>query len=258
MSPSTDICVKKKQLDHFNVMANKYISSRSHNLCCAYKSEIWSKFLTHLPTKNYNVISDLMSGNAEAHSYLKQSGISYKNYYAIDQSPEMLSFIKDHTITALCSEITECSIPSSDLTLIIGGLHHIPNHAQQVLINVKKNLTQNGNAIIIEPTSSNIFFSIIRWLIYRKNNTFEHNSEKAFTNTQLENMFKNAGLKIEKTFYFGFIGYVIYYNLDAFPKLFINNTRINKLLSKVDSYLMSFRFIRYVSFATCYILSHDS
>ena len=137
-----------------------------------------------------------------------------------------------------------------DIIILIGGLHHVPDYAETVCSNLSKSLKKGGYFINFEPTNNNIFVRCIRNLIYKKNHIFDECTERAFSLSRYNSMFINSGLTIYRQFFPGLLGYVLYYNPDAFPFLNKGTTiTVDRIFDKECKYYAS-RFGRWMSFCT--------
>ena len=81
-----------------------------------------------------------------------------------------------------------------DLIILIGGLHHIPHAASNVVKSLAKGLKSGGWFISAEPTYGNIAIKKIREMIYRHNSLFDEQTERAFSVEELITIFKRAKL----------------------------------------------------------------
>lgn len=245
------------QRNHFNTISSKYLNSRKNKNHLAYKEIWWNQILDYLSSnftfdENNNSL-EAMCGLAEGSNLLRKAFPNLK-LYAFDYSDEMVNAaIKENVgfekiFQADVVNFTE--VEKYDIVIILGGLHHVPNSVDKVLSNIYKSLRKNGIFINLEPTHNNMFFKYIRESVYKKNSLFEENTERGFSLFEYNQMILNAGFGIKKQFFPGLLGYVLYYNPDAFPFLNIGTSLIAKLLSKFDWFLGTTWIGRKFSFAT--------
>ncbi len=111
-------------------------------------------------------------------------------------------------------------------------------------------LRPGGLLINLEPTHGNPLARMVRERIYRRNQLFDAETERAFSVEELDAMFVSAGLELAYRTYPGLLGYVLYYNPDAFPGLNLAGTRAVNMLFALERPLMATRIGRWLSFAT--------
>lgn len=137
-----------------------------------------------------------------------------------------------------------------DLVLLIGGLHHVPDKAPQVVQNLAAGLKEGGFFVNFEPTSGNPLFRVIREVIYRRNEIFDDATERAFGVDELKGFFSDAGLEEVKSFFPGLLAYTLYYNPYAFPLLNRGGQRWVDFFFAIDRFVMNHWIGRVFSFAT--------
>jgi hypothetical protein len=92
----------------------------------------------------------------------------------------------------------------------MGVLHHMTNDLEQVMENVKKHLSKNGQVIFFEPNSD--FLNWLRNLWYKLSDDFDHENERALSIEEInflckKNNFSNLYLKFT-----GNIGFYVILN----------------------------------------------
>lgn len=245
------------QREHFNLISSKYLNSRKNENHLAYKEVWWDKILEFL-LLNYNFDEncdslEAMCGLAEGSNLLKKAYPKLK-LNAFDYSDEMvLAAQKENNgnIRIFQADIINFSEKEKyDIIIILGGLHHVPNFVDKVLSNIHQALKKDGIFINLEPTHNNFLFRFIREYVYKENSLFEENTERGFRLEEYNQKLLKAGFGIKKQFFPGLLGYVLYYNPDAFPFLNIGTSRIAKIFSKIDWFLGKTFIGRKFSFAT--------
>lgn len=142
-----------------------------------------------------------------------------------------------------------------DIIILIGGLHHVPNDAENVVKTLARGLAPGGLFINLEPTYGNHLFKLVRDRIYKRNKIFDEQTERAFKVSELEQFFENAGLSKKRQYYPGLIAYVLFYNPYAFPFLNIGGKRAVDIVFRLDRLFMHNSLGRTLSFATLGIWS---
>jgi SAM-dependent methyltransferase len=137
-----------------------------------------------------------------------------------------------------------------DLMLIVGGLHHIPDFAEDVLKTLIAGIKPGGWFVSLEPTFGNPVFHRIRKRIYRRNQAFDDRTERDFSVSELLALFTGAGFVLKDIFFPGLLGYVLYYNPEAFPKLNFGRLQTVTVIFRLDRMMMSVGLGRLFSFAT--------
>lgn len=256
------------QRQHFNKIGDTYVQARSNKYHVVYQKIWWKEYFSwlidRLP-KNKGITGiDAMCGNAEVAVYL--AGISPKiKMDAFDYSDEMVSFAKKDIKTRNVNikiwkdDILHFSKDKNtyDFVVILGGLHHMPDYTKKVLSNIYKMLKPGGYFLNLEPTQNNGLLKLARKAIYHHNPIFEESTERAFDLEDYNNYLHQAGFTIEKQSYPGLIGYILFYNPDAFPYLNIPIMGLTKFLARIDVKLGNTRFGQYWSFATWTLAKKD-
>lgn len=245
------------QKTHFDNIGSFYINSRRNSKHLAYKKIMWDfildKFKKYLDTDKKLLGIEAMCGNAET-SMLFINNFPDIKMHAFDLSLNMINSIDKNIgekIIISENDIFKLDIKNCyDFAVIIGGLHHIAENPDIGLKNIYNALKPNGIFLNLEPTQNNFLWKIIRNDIYRRNPLFEPATEKGFNLSDLNYLFKQAGFNVLYQFYPGLLGYVLYYNPDAFPKLNIGGDRTAKIFSRLDIMLGRTFIGRIFSFAT--------
>jgi ubiquinone/menaquinone biosynthesis C-methylase UbiE len=246
------------QREHFNKISHKYLTARKGSKHLAYKREWWDHLFRLLEKEKVfhekSVFLEAMCGNAEI-SLIFSDRFKNLKFEAYDYSDKMVESaranVSQYGIEVFQADAAEFVAPAKyDVIVLIGGLHHVPTRVSGVMKNIHASLKKNGLFINLEPTHNNYFFRKVREYIYRKNSLFEENTERAFTLSELNEYFQNSGFKIVEQYYPGLLGYILYYNPDAFPILNVGPLVFAKLLSKFDLMLSRSFIGKYFSFAT--------
>lgn len=229
----------EQQKHHFNSIANRYKEARSGSNHLLIKDLIWRHSLKNLSfeDKEYRVL-EAMCGFGEGRSLLnKHLGIDL-DYEGFDYSDVVVeSLRKEQPEIKVRQEDATQFVPDNDafdIIILIGGLHHVPNHAAKVVENLSVGLKPGGLFINLEPTYGNPLTKWIRKKIYQKNPLFDEETERDFSVSELKLFFRNANLSPFRMRYPGLSSYVLFYNPDAFPILNIGGEWLVKLTFAVD------------------------
>jgi len=141
-----------------------------------------------------------------------------------------------------------------DLIILLGGLHHVPTCAKDVVKNLSEGLKEKGYFISLEATQNNFILKNIRKIIYRTNPVFESDTERAFDLPELNNIFLSGGFKIIEQIYPGLLSYVLYYNPEAFPALNMGNEQMVRFIFNIDKCFFKNLPGKIFSFATLTLL----
>lgn len=247
----------EKQREHFNTISERYISGRSNKNHLAYKNELWNQIFRELEkeqkTFSGKKILEAMSGESEILFRFFERD-SNGEYFGFDYSDSMVLSAKaknGHYAQIFQADILKWKEPVKyDIIILIGGLHHVPDHVSLALKNIVDSLKPGGLFINFEPTHNFFLFRWIRERIYKKNSLFEENSERGFELKDYENLLSENALNTIYKVYNGLVGYVLYYNPDAFPWLNIGTGKIASLFCKLDIFLGKTFLGKIFSFAT--------
>jgi SAM-dependent methyltransferase len=245
----------ERQREHFNNIAERYYTARRHQNHLLLKDFMWQKFLSRRQELKLDGLRVLepMCGFADGKDILEKTlGVSV-DYIGFDYSESVVSTLRlnrpDLRVTQENVEVYS-SEKLFDLIILLGGLHHVPNAACQVLRNLTTNLVPGGHFINIEPTTGNFVFRKIRNIIYKRNQLFDQLTERGFEVEELFAMFRDAGLRRIDVMYPGLLSYILYYNPDAFPWLNVGGSRMVRATFCFDCLLIRTWLAKTLSFAT--------
>jgi SAM-dependent methyltransferase len=137
-----------------------------------------------------------------------------------------------------------------DIVILLGGLHHVPGHAAEVVKSMASGLKSGGLFINYEPTHGNPITRWARERIYDKNSLFDEETERGFSIGELEAFLAGANLVPERILFPGLLFYILYYNPDAFPFLNLGGEALVKAAFRFDALFMENAVGRALSFAT--------
>ena len=246
----------ERQREHFNSISERYLDGREHPNHQHIKALIWNLALEGIdwPTESPIRVLEPMCGFAEGKKILESHSMVPIEYAGFDYS--------DSVIDSLRAQSPELNVWQADATsyqpdpgaydvvLLIGGLHHVPNDAKEIVRSLASGLTADGLFINLEPTFGNPITNFVRRKIYENNDIFDEVTERDFHISELEDMFVSAGLNNVSTLYPGLLAYVLYYNTYAFPFLNKGGKKVVQLFFGVDRLFVRNVIGRIFSFAT--------
>jgi len=175
-------------------------------------------------------------------------------YTGFDYSDEIINHIKSTqpnlSISQADATTYQPEFQAHDIIILIGGLHHVPDHAPGVVAKMAEGLKPGGYFLNFEPTSGNRIFTVLRDMVYSRNDIFDEETERAFGVGELMSMFEAAGLRKHSVFFPGLLAYVLYYNPYAFPGLNIGGPASVKACFGLDRLFYRSFIGRIFSFAT--------
>jgi SAM-dependent methyltransferase len=245
----------EQQRSHFNRIADRYHAARQEKNYLTLNRLIWGKAAAALdlvPGHEYRLL-EAMCGFAESHRMLAAASQATFAVSGFDYSDTVVQALR-HARPSLDiwhQDVTQFEAPPVyDLVLLIGGLHHVPSHAQDVVRRLAGALKPGGALVSFEPTNGNALIRWVRGHIYRHNALFDAETERAFEVDELLSYFRDAGLKPVQVFHPGLLSYILYYNPDAFPQLNLGGPRMVHWAFALDRLIMNHRVGRWLSFAT--------
>lgn len=245
----------ERQRAHFDSIAAEYYEARRNSNHVLLKSLIWKEFFSRWPGPRRADLEVLeaMCGFAEGKDIIEAGlGVPIR-YTGFDYSNEVVARSQKTRpeLQITCADVTTFTTTKQyDVIMLLGGLHHVPDAAGDVVVRLATALKPGGYFISLEPTHGNLVFRLIRQTIYRRNALFDSETEQAFVTDRLFALFENAGLTLVDTMYPGLLSYVLYYNPDAFPLLNRGGERVVRAAFGVDRPLMRTGIGKILSFAT--------
>lgn len=245
----------ERQKQHFNDIAGVYYAARRSENHLLIKDLMWHGFLSGKSCLKHEGASVLepMCGFADGKEILeKHLGISVV-YSGTDYSDTVVDQLRQSHphLDVRQQDVTQFVADRQyDIVIVLGGLHHVPDSAPDVVRRLAGAIKPGGHFINLEPTSGNWIFKRAREIIYRRNPLFDAQTERAFGVRELFNMFEAAGLSRVEVMYPGLLAYVLYYNPDAFPFLNTGGPRTVRAIYAVDHRFYRTLIGRWLSFAT--------
>ncbi len=245
----------EQQRLHFNSISQRYKSARSNESHQELKNLIWADALQDLKLDAHGdtVVLEPMCGFAEGRKILSQALGADFQYHGFDYSDSVVEDLQrsDPSINVEQADVTSFDTDQRfDIIILIGGLHHVPDNAAEVVRNMARLLKPGGIFINLEPTHGNPITRWVRDAIYQRNSLFDQETERAFAVEELQSMFEAAGLSHKLMTFPGLLTYILYYNPDAFPALNKGGVAWVQRLYALERPLYQTRIARWLSFAT--------
>lgn len=250
----------EQQRRHFESVSDKYFTARQSSNHLLLKDLMWDCFLEgkgSLVPEGGDVL-EAMCGYSEGKTILESRLPVRFNYSGFDFSRPLVDLAQKKYPDAriFVGDATQFDeIEAYDLIILIGGLHHVFRHTDDVLVRMHRALKPRGHFINLEPTQDNRLFKKIREHVYAKNGLFDADTEQAYDLSELNRAYRRAGFAIVDQMYPGLLSYVLYYNPDAFPALNHGGTKAVRALFSIDRIFFRSRIGRYFSFATLSLLA---
>ncbi len=244
-----------RQKAHFDSIAGRYEKARLHPNHLCLKRLIWSEFFgdfaAHLPARIR--VLEPMCGFADGKAIVSEFLDKRVDYFGFDYSGEVVDRLRSRNpdVNVWQQDVSTFeSVDEFDLIILLGGLHHVPHIAGDVVRRLADCLAPGGVFINLEPTHGNALFQWVRESVYRRNSLFDETTERAFSVSELNSMFENAGLTQRVMMYPGLLAYILYYNPDAFPALNIGRPGLVRAIWSIERPLVRSGLARALSFAT--------
>jgi len=248
----------EQQRVHFDSIADRYFSARQNKNHLLFKELMWQNFFENFEwNKKEALVLEPMCGYSEGKKILSENLNTKIIYEGFDYSQPLIDEVKkkEPKLNIYKQDITKFKPKKKyDIIIIIGGLHHVYRHTDLVLKTIDNSLKKNGYFIVLEPTQNNFFFKLVRDKIYSKNNLFDSETEKAYDLKILNKHFEENGFEIKKQIYPGLLGYILYYNPDAFPMLNKGTQKLVEIIFHLEKIFYTNFVGKYLSFATMTLL----
>jgi len=247
-----------RQRLHFESIAEKYFLARQEERHLLYKGLLWRCFFENKEfLKDCTCVLEPMCGYSEGKYVLEAFLESRIDYHGFDNCEAVIKSLKDMQpqLNVCKMDVTKFEPARKyDMVILIGGLHHVHDFADHVVMKLSESLRSGGYLINFEPTQNNIAIRMIRSLIYRYNSFFDNLTEQDFHLKQLNALYEKNGFEIIDQVYPGLLGYSLYYNPDAFPFLNVGWKGLVRFMFGMDKFFMRTFVGRSLSFATLSLL----
>lgn len=246
----------EQQRRHFDSISESYRLARRNRNHLLLKDLIWGMFLRDKYFLDGGTLRVLepMCGFADGRNILSRYLNTEVLYRGFDYSDQVVRrLIEDEPgIDVWTADVTRYRPPRGafDVIILLGGLHHVPDHAAEVVAQLSDGLRSGGYFFSLEPTHGNSFFKAVREGIYKKNRLFDEETERGFMLRDYMALFEAADLRLVDRIFPGLLSYVLYYNPDAFPWLNVGGVKSVKFAFALDRPFLRTRLAGVFSFAT--------
>lgn len=249
----------ERQNEHFHSISKEYYKARQNKNHLLFKRLLFSWLLKDISfmSDRHICVLEPMCGYGEGRKIVLENISPRIEYEGFDFNDLLIRKVKMKMpgINIYKQDITTFTTDKQyDLIILLGGLHHVPDYAGQICKNLSGALKTGGIFINFEPTNNNFMVSMIRSMIYNKNHLFDEQTERGFSLKELQKIYTDAGLRIYRQYFPGLLGYVLYYNPDAFSRLNIGRKRMVRMVFHAEKYLYGSFLGRLFSFCTFSIL----
>ena len=229
----------EKQIKHFDERADAYYKARNQDKNVYYRKLLFSYCLRGITTeKDKILVLEPMCGYGTGKKIVDALfGSDRVIYEGFDASPEIINIAKEINpdVNFQVKDILDFSVEEQyDVVVIVGGIHHVPDFAADVLKRIYNALVPGGIFINFEPTYNNVIMKLATGGIYRRNSSFEEATERRFSLDELNFLYKSAGFKLKRQLYPGLFAYLLWYNPQIFKKLNIGNKKFIKKVVKKE------------------------
>lgn len=247
------------QRECFNRRAENYYRTRNGDKQLLLRDLMYGELLKDVKIEKEKIlVLEPMCGYGEGKRILETHFGNRICYEGFDYSDEIVKYAKEYLgdINVYVQDVTTFSSNKKyDVIIIMGGVHHVASHGQQVVRNMSELLDRDGIFINVEPTYNNILFKYLLGFIYKKNKNFDEKTERRFSLGELNEMYLSNGFKIRKQIYPGLAAYLLWNNPNIFPFLNKGDVKLVERVFKFDRLFMSNFIGRLFSVATFTILS---
>lgn len=246
----------ERQIEYFDSVAEKYFNARLSENYVEFYRLLYDEVFQHMPSykrgKKIEVL-EVMCGSGNGKKLVEEHYENEVEYTGFDYSQEMIRLTKERIpeINIYRQDVTTFVADKKyDIVILLAGLHHVPDYIDAILVQLKKSLKTDGVFLNFEPTYNNFIMEKISKSIYRRNDLFDEVTERRLGLEELNKAYKSAGFSIEYQIYFGLLGYVLWCNPDAFPKLNIGKKSLVKKLFSIEKKLYGSWLAKKISFTT--------
>jgi len=245
----------EQQIEHFDQQALHYIKARNNFRHKILTREMWKPIFdilsSEISTDEAVKVLEPMCGTCIGYSLLGESKLENFQYNGFDYSANMVKAAQSlySDINVWKQDVTTFESENLyDLIIIVGGLHHIPVTLDLVVKNLSSSLKKGGFFVVSEPVNNNFILKLIRDLVYSKNNSFDEETERAFTTNELHKCFLNNGLTPYFESYPCLLAYILWGCPEAFPFLNKGSESFVKKYVKFEKLMWRTWLAKYISF----------
>ena len=214
LSPSVRSAAEKLQQDHYERIAAEYDIHYNDAYSRKYMREfVFKPMFDGIELENRNVL-EAMCGGGQAARFLMERNATVTG---LDISEQQAGYFKLRQPGAevICGSILDSGIPdaSFDIVSVVGGIHHMPPHIDETIVEIHRILKPDGYFCFMEPHSESIA-EIFRSTWYKYDPLFAKN-EAAISMRKLRGTFADR-FEFVRENYFGNFGYLFVLNSMVF------------------------------------------
>lgn len=241
LSPSVSLSTETIQRQHYERISTDYNAHYNDFYSQKYMQRFVFEPMFAGIDLNNKIVLEAMCGGGQATEYLlnRQSKV-----IGLDISPQQTANFKrrHNQADVLCASILNSGIASEsfDIVSVVGGIHHMPPHTNESILEIHRILKPGGYFCFMEPHSESLA-EIARKAWYKRDSLFAEN-EAAVNMSKLRKDFQDY-FNLKHEHYLGNFGYLLVLNSMVFrlplklkpfysPPLLAAETVFNKLLGK--------------------------
>jgi SAM-dependent methyltransferase len=249
----------ERQRAHFESVSQRYLTARTGANHLTLKALLWNDFLARNARwfERVERVLEPMCGYGEGKAILEAGLAKPFEYVGFDYSRPLVEEASRRLPGSriFVADVTRFEAQAQfDVVMLIGGLHHVHAHSEDVLRRLCRALKPSGCMISFEPTQNNAIARRVRERIYLRNPLFDAQTERGYDLAELNALYASAGLEIVDQAFPGLLAYVLYYNPDAFPVLNRGGTGSVRALYALERRFYRSAVARWASFATLTLL----
>ena len=239
---------EEAQKRHYNQISEAYAAHYGDNWSQKYRN----KFINQSLVKDINLDGKLvlegMCGSGETTDFLlkKQAKV-----IGLDISEQEIDNFKNRWVDcdARCSSIRKTGFEDDqfDVVLVVGGLHHVHPHVDEVIEEIHRVLKPGGYFCFFEP-HKNSLPDALRKVWYKHDNLFADN-EESIDVEHIKDKFREK-FKFVTTEYGGNIGYLTIFNSMILRIPLILKPFISPVLMLIESLIMPFQ----TKYTSCFVI----
>ncbi len=246
----------EQQREHFDAIASHYLEARKSPRHVYLRDHTWQFALTDeivelLPRDQPVKMLEPMCGACEGRQLIEGRLNRNVEYSGFDYSDAMVAEALSRYPSAKIwtQDVTQYEADEEyDLIMLVGALHHVADHAPDVVSRLGKALKPGGIFVLSEPVHNNPLFRWVRETIYQRNEAFDAETERGFTTRELNEIFEAAGLSQVSALYPSLLAYVFWGCPEAFPALDKGPMALVRTYVKMERHLWHTTLAKYLTF----------
>jgi len=221
--------MKSDEIIIHRTLADRYRTLARKKYYLLYQ-EYWNSCILESAARNAeSSVLECGSGSGLMMDFLSRT---FRHVYGLDLSLDMLETAapaeKNYPLILCIAQETGIKRDAFDLVVCKSSLHHTPEPAQ-VIREIHRILKKDGNLIISEPCRDNSIWRKIG-LAYTSLSKGFSGHHHLFRTRQIKELLTRNGFEIQRTRYFGLIGFPLCGSAHQFPVM--NILPFNQLLAR--------------------------